>query len=189
MSDSESFVDWYAVLKVEPSCNPRSLEMAYRDLAKLYHPDHVETADVAKLNEVLSAYRLLRDPIVRAEYDQRHSASTGRSPLEYFTIDYTPPEEKVVLDDADIHEDVLRLLYKKRRENAAEPGVPPFYIQEMINCSDDIFEFHMWYLKERGFVTITEQSTFAITVDGVDNVIAKSRGAKAEKLRIAHSSD
>jgi curved DNA-binding protein len=80
-------------------------------------------------------------------------------------------------------------LYKRRREDAQNAGVPPFYLQEMLNCSDEHFEFHKWYLKEKGFIAITEQGTLAITIQGVDHVISMSRTTRAEKLLIAHSSN
>ena len=46
MSNDEPFVDLYGILKVHPECDTKALELAYRHLAKLYHPDHPETADI-----------------------------------------------------------------------------------------------------------------------------------------------
>jgi len=79
-------------------------------------------------------------------------------------------------------------LYRKRREDSLNPGVIGFYLQEMLNCSDEQFEFHKWYLKEKGFILVTEQGTLAITIQGVDHVISMSQAAKAEKLLIAQLS-
>jgi curved DNA-binding protein len=80
-------------------------------------------------------------------------------------------------------------LYKKRREQAQSAGVVGFYLQELVNCSDEHFEFHKWYLKEKGFVSITEQGTLAITIQGIDHVISMSRSTNAEKLLLARSKD
>lgn len=55
----------------------------------------------------------------------------------------------------------------------------------MLNCSDERFEFHQWYLKEKGFIVVTEHGTLAITVQGVDHVISMSRTTSAEKLMIS----
>ena len=77
-------------------------------------------------------------------------------------------------------------LYKRIREDVLNAGVVGFYLKEMLNCSHEHFEFHKWYLKEKGFIAVTEHGTLAITVQGVDHVISMSRTTKAEKLLIAH---
>ena len=60
MEDGLPFIDYYAVLQVSPQCSARALEMAYRHLAKMYHPDHPETADLDRFNSITEAYSLLR---------------------------------------------------------------------------------------------------------------------------------
>ena len=59
-------------------------------------------------------------------------------------------------------------------------------LQEFMACSNDHFEFHMWYLREKGLVDVTEQGTYAITVEGIDHVISLSRQT-AEKLLLERS--
>ena len=54
-------------------------------------------------------------------------------------------------------------------------------------CSDENFEFYIWYLKAKNFIEITEQGTLEITIQGVDHVISTSRATKAEKLLITQS--
>ena len=65
----ESFVDYYEVLQVRPSCGAKELELAYHRLAKSYHPDHSGDGDTTNFNRVAEAYRVLRDPKLRAKYD------------------------------------------------------------------------------------------------------------------------
>ena len=45
MENGHDFVDYYDLLQVNPDCDARILELAYRHFAKMYHPDHPETAD------------------------------------------------------------------------------------------------------------------------------------------------
>ena len=45
MEEDEEFVDIYALLQVDPSCERSIIEKAYRHFAQLYHPDHTETAE------------------------------------------------------------------------------------------------------------------------------------------------
>lgn len=186
--NSHSFIDYYRILQVNPGCDGKILESAYHYLAKMYHPDRTGTADTTKFSAVVEAYRVLRNPAQRAEYDLLYSQYVGTpfrpAPRDEFGVD-----ERAALSDADDHARILMYLYRKRRENAQNAGVVGFYLQDMLECSDEHFEFHKWYLKEKGFVVLTEQGTLAITIQGIDHVISMSRTAKAEKLLIPQSSD
>ena len=186
MAYREVFVDYYSVLQVDPNCSARELEAAYHLLAKLYHPDHGDSADVGKLTEVIDAYKTLRSPEERLKYDLHFASTTG---FVFSTDDGDSSEELSALSDADAHAEILMFLYKRRREQAQDAGVGQFFVQEMLNCSDSVFEFHIWYLKAKGLIITTEQGTLAITIEGVDHVIAMSRTALKEKLMIAQSGD
>ncbi|WP_052757380.1 DnaJ domain-containing protein [Sphingobium chungbukense] len=185
MLNGQPFVDHYKILQVSPKCDARGLEAAYRLLAKRYHPDHAETADVTKFNEVIEAYNALRNAKKRAEYNILYATRTG--------FDFSEKDEmedgQSAYDDADAHEKILHFLYTKRRENAQDAGIGRYYVQKMLNCSDNHFEFHLWYLKAKGLIEITENGTLAITIDGVDHVISMSRTAMREKLLIAQAID
>lgn len=185
MSDSEKFVDYYDLLQVDPGCDTRILEVAYHHFAKQYHPDHVETADTDMFNRITTAYRLLADPAKRADYDKIYVLHRGTKGTRAFTVGEIDDDEAI--GDAEIHQKILHALYKRRRESAAEPGLAGWLIQELLECTDDQFEFHIWYLRSKGFIEKTEQGLIAITVDGVDHTIATSRTSKVEKLLIAQS--
>lgn len=73
-------------------------------------------------------------------------------------------------------------LYKRRREHPEDPGVLSYHVQGLTKCSDESFEFHTWYLKSKGYLEITQQSELAITIEGVDHVIAMSRSREERKL-------
>jgi curved DNA-binding protein len=187
MADGVPFVDLYDILQVDPNCDARVLEAAFHRLAKMYHPDHTGSADTAKFSALSDAYKRLRNRNKRAKYDihyfQRFPDRVSKSrPESELSV-----EEGPALDDAEAHARILAFLYKKRRENAQNAGVVGYYLQDMLQCSDEHFDFHKWYLKEKGFVVLTEQGTLAITIEGVDHVISISRTAKAEKLLLAQS--
>ncbi|MFN3619925.1 DnaJ domain-containing protein [Sphingorhabdus sp.] len=187
MTEEQHFVDYYRILEVSPDCDAKKLETAYRRLAKSYHPDHIETADVDKFNAVIEAYRVLRNVEYRAEYDRLYREYYPAEELASPLFDDVAVEEKTALTDAEAHEKILMKLYKRRRENAQNPGVLAFYIKEFLNCSEEIFEFHAWYLKAKGYIERTEQNELAITVDGIDHVISMSRTSMAARLRIAQA--
>ena len=187
MSEGQSFVDYYAVLQVHPNCDARTLEAAYHRLAKLYHPDHTGSADAAQFSEVSEAYKVLRNRNRRTKYDtiyfEKFPERVANQPYD----GEARQDDGSALDDADDHTRILSYLYKKRRENAQNAGVVGYYLQDMLQCSDEHFEFHKWYLKEKGFIVLTEQGTLAITIQGVDHVISTSRTAKAERLLLAQA--
>jgi len=186
MDSAQNSAGYYSVLKVNPDCDGRILELAYHYFAKMYHPDNAETANPEKFNEVVEAYRALRDPERRAEYDRQHGiTAAGATPNFHIPQDGdTALDEKAALSDAETHAKILLYLYKRRREHASDAGVIGWYVQDMLGCSDEHFEFHVWYLRSKGFIEVTEQGTIAATIAGVDHVIATSRAAAAEPLRI-----
>jgi len=190
MDESEPFVDYYEILQVSPDCSVTALRTAYRAMAKMYHPDHSETSDINRFDKVTEAYRILRDPRRRVEYDIIY-AENRRDRDSHTSRDDTREEvdERVAISDSEAHVQILRHLYKRRREHAQEAGVGRYFLQQMLNCSDEHFEFHIWYLKAKGLIEITEQGTLAITIQGVDHTISMSRTTMAEKLLIAQSRD
>lgn len=67
--------DLYGVLGVTPTVSARELEHAFRILVRQYHPD-TRGADAAgtadrRLEQILAAYAVLRDPVTRSAYDER----------------------------------------------------------------------------------------------------------------------
>jgi curved DNA-binding protein len=182
MNDSPNFVDHYGVLQVSPDCDAKILRAAYHHLAKKYHPDRSGTADPGKFNAVIEAYRVLRNAERRGEYDLSYPHLAGRRSSRPQASEDVWLEKDSAIDDSDDQARLLLYLYKKRRDDAQNAGVIGYHLQEMLNCSEERFQFHKWYLKEKGFIATSEQGTLAITIQGVDHVISMSRTTKAEKL-------
>ncbi len=67
--------DYYAVLQVSPTAEAAVIEAAYRQLARLYHPDVNRAPDAKERMQALNAaYEVLGDPQRRAEYDAERAA-------------------------------------------------------------------------------------------------------------------
>ena len=64
--------DYYAVLGVAATAQPREVRLAYQRLARQYSPDVNFWDDRARtlFEEIAEAYRILSDPAARAMYDQ-----------------------------------------------------------------------------------------------------------------------
>jgi curved DNA-binding protein CbpA len=73
---SAQALTYYEVLRVERSAAPDRVRLAYRRLARQYHPDRARgVADAHKLMaELNAAYAVLSDPKQRALYDERIDA-------------------------------------------------------------------------------------------------------------------
>ena len=71
--------DFYSVLGISPDATDVEIRLAYRDLAKKYHPDNCysyieKNRATSKMQDLNSAYAVLRDPIQRSEYDLESQA-------------------------------------------------------------------------------------------------------------------
>lgn len=187
MENGQAFTDYYRLLQVSADCDAKVLEKAYRHFAQMYHPDHTDTADVDKFQEIIAAYKVLRDPAQRAEYDREYHARRKSNFFEFVRNEDIRIDEKSAIDDAEAHQKILFYLYKRRRENAEEPGLLGFHLQELLGCGDDSFEFHMWFLKSKGYIAKQENGTMAITIEGVEHVISTSRASEAERLLLARA--
>lgn len=82
-----SQLDLYAALGVDPTATAEQITHAYRGLLRRHHPDTRTTtsteqadADDARLQLVLTAYAILRDPAQRARYDGRRAANPPPRP-------------------------------------------------------------------------------------------------------------
>tara|TARA_R110001592_G_scaffold6774_3_gene36683 strand:- start:10292 stop:11251 length:960 start_codon:yes stop_codon:yes gene_type:complete len=65
------FKDYYKILNVEPDADKKAIKVAYRKLARKYHPDVSDHKDAEdKFKEVTEAYEVLYDDKKRAEYDE-----------------------------------------------------------------------------------------------------------------------
>ena len=175
MNKPHDFVNLYELLDVDPACSFRELETAWHELAKKYHPDNAATGDVAIFTEIVGAYRVLKNPETRGEYDRKHFPNLKARPVDAAVDISGLMDDKTASDDAEMHDRILISLYRRRRENPSEPGILQWLLQEKLECPEAQFEFHVWYLKSKGFIEVTESSALAITIAGVDEVISTTR--------------
>jgi molecular chaperone DnaJ len=77
--------DYYFILGVPRTATERDILRAFRELAKLYHPDRVGQQGTASFQDIVEAYAILSDPERRRHYN--------RSLSEY--VDVTPSAPSV----------------------------------------------------------------------------------------------
>jgi len=178
MMVASSFVDYYEILEISPNANSGTIERVFRHLAQRYHPDNQDTGDHFRFNQVVEAHNTLRDPVKRAQYDIQHSNNSG----VLWKLSEEASDSKGIQRDADIQNKLLSILYVKRRQNISDPGIGPLDLERMSGCPAEHLEFHIWYLKEKGWIAKTESGMIAITVEGVDRANSEHHLKSPTKL-------
>ncbi len=159
-----TFNDYYEVLEISPNANSETIDRIFRHFAQRYHPDNPETGNRQRFDEIVEAYNALRDPVKRAQYDiQYKDHSVSRQQLAAEASDRKASER-----DIDTQNKLLSLLYAKRRRDMDNPGIGNVELEHLLGCPREHLEFHLWYLKQKGWIGTLENGQVAITVDGVD---------------------
>lgn len=181
--------NYYELLQLSPNAEQLVITKIYRLLAAYYHPDNKQTGDEEKFKSVLKAYEVLSDPAKRSRYNieflGKEATNTAHPDPE------TPPpgagrgreeirakfggEAAASLGEENLSERELRklmlmVLYDVRRNNPGNPQVSMLVLAELLGCSIENLEFSNWYLKEKGYIRISESADFSITIAGVDYV-------------------
>lgn len=177
MADSE-FVDYYEILQISPNANSGTIERMFRFFAQRYHPDNPETGDRARFDAVIEAHNTLKEPVKRTQYDVEYSNRfSGRLRAAPEVRDTDGIGQGI-----EIQNKVLSLLYVKRRQSVREPGIGQYELETLSGCPAEHLEFHLWYLKEKGWIKKTDGGAFAITVEGVDRANSEHHRRVAERL-------
>ena len=184
-----SFVNYYEILEVGPTARLDVIERAFRSLARRYHPDNQSTGDRSRFDAVVEAHNTLRDADRRARYhedNQPHLPPFLRSVLED-SGDAEDADEPDGLDsdalfdgvsierDVSLQNSILTLLYLRRRANVREPGIGDAELERLTGCAHEHLDFHLWYLREKGWIGRGEDGLLSITIDGVDRAALLSR--------------
>ncbi|MDP5029478.1 MAG: DnaJ domain-containing protein [Paraglaciecola sp.] len=75
-----NFKDYYSVLGIEPQADDKAVKVAYKKLARQYHPDVSKHPDAeAKFKEIGEAYEVLHNAKDRAQYDELRRQHLHRS--------------------------------------------------------------------------------------------------------------
>ena len=176
--EKERFIDYYEILQLSQGADQETIDRVYRLLAKRYHPDNRDTGDAQKFDELVKAYRALSDPERRADYDAKYEAGNSHHWNNY---SHAAPS-KGTEEDREIYQAILSMLYTARRRDAGNAGVGTYQMEKLLGVPEKYLEFHIWYLREKGWIQRVENGGFAITVNGVDAVIEDDSSLKKDRL-------
>ncbi len=87
-----------------------------------------------------------------------------------------------VADDARFRERLLSLLYVQRRRDMRKPGMGELELERLLDTPYDQLAFHVWYLREKGWIQRLDNGYLAITAAGVDRIETTSVQLDPERL-------
>jgi hypothetical protein len=159
-------VDYYEFLQVSPKADLSTIQRIHRILVSRFHPDNPETGDPEKFLILQEAHAVLSDPARRAAYDASlQSKESGTLPIFELSefVNGIEGENNRRLG-------IMALLYNRRRTSPQSPGVSLFDLERRMGMPREYLDFTTWYLKSKGYITVADNSEFALTASGVDYV-------------------
>ena len=170
--------DHYEVLQLSPRADQTTIQRVFRHLAKRYHPDNQESGDAERFKQVMDAFEVLSDPARRAKYDARYQ---DLREAHWRIFDQETAGNDVVADRR-LRDALLSILYTARRNDAERPGLGVIELERLLGCPEQHMRFHLWYLKQNGWIERTESGTYAVTASGVDQVLDRGGPMQPGKL-------
>jgi curved DNA-binding protein len=158
--------DFYEFLQISPNAEADTIHRVYRFLAVRLHPDNPETGDSEKFFLLKQAYDVLSNPARRIEYDAARKKEGPQAVPLSTTIDFMDSME----GELNRRLAVLALLYIQRRTNPYSPEVSLLDVENRMGFPRDYLEFTAWYLRNKGYITRSDNSDFTLTAEGVDFV-------------------
>lgn len=164
----KQFFDYYDALQLSAKADPDTIHRVYRLLAQRHHPDNPDTGSEEIFRRILEAYEVLRDPERRAAYDVHHG-SEQRLRWKIFN-----QPQAALGKDAEKRKrlGILSVLYTRRVNEPAQPSMSLPELEDLLAVPREHLEFSLWYLKERGWVSRSDNGRHAITVQGVEQAEA-----------------
>lgn len=164
--NDDGLPDYYEDLQISPNADSETIERVFRLLAKRYHPDNMETGNADAFNRITLAYKVLEDKEKRASYDARYEALRAKRWKSSETALFSRGFE----NDEWLRKRILSILYIERRNDPAGSGLGLWRIEQLTGLPESVLEFHVWYMKEKGWLKRTDTGGYGITAAGVDTV-------------------
>jgi curved DNA-binding protein CbpA len=160
------FIDYYELLQLSSNADTDTIERVFRHLAKKLHPDNTKSADPGRFQQIVEAHRTLSDPEIRAGYDVKYQDYWNRK----WKLASEASDGTAFGDDREIREILLSMLYIQRRRSMNKPGLGDYEMARLIGKPFELVDFHLWYLKSKGWVERLDTGQLAISALGVDQI-------------------
>jgi curved DNA-binding protein len=177
-----SFIDYYDLMQISPNADEDTIQHVFRHLAKRWHPDH-DKGDQEQFKLLVEAHRVLTNAERRAAYDLRYQ----RFWESKWNLAADASNGQSFVDDSEVREGLLSLYYVQRRSKMNDPGLGEMEVARLMRIPIHLIEFHIWYLKEKGWIQRLENGQFALTALGVDEVEKSRLRLSSDRLLAAHN--
>jgi curved DNA-binding protein CbpA len=177
-----SFIDYYDLMQISPNADEDTIQQIFRHLAKKWHPDH-QKGDPERFKLLVEAHQTLTNPERRAAYDLRYQRFWDTR----WNLAADASDSRAFVDDEEVREGLLSLYYVQRRSKMEDPGLGEMEVARLMRIPIHLIDFHIWYLKEKGWIQRLENGQFAITASGVDQAEKSRLRLSPDRLLTAHS--
>ncbi len=160
-----SFIDYYDLMQVSPNADEDTIQRIFRHLAKKWHPDR-EQGDPERFKLLVEAQKTLSNPESRAAYDIRYQMFWESK----WKLAADASDGRGFAEDRDVRERLLSLYYVQRRSKVHDPGLGEYEVARLMRIPVELIDFHIWYLREKGWIQRLDNGPLAITALGVDQV-------------------
>jgi curved DNA-binding protein len=180
-------VDYYEVLQISPNADQETIHRVYRIQAQRFHPDNLDHGNAEIFRNVADAYQVLSDPKRRAAYDAQHGR---RAPARQSEEKFDPPANPAQSVDLerDKRQKIMGLLYSKRLANPGQPSLSLRELEDLMAIPKEQLEFSLWFLKEGGLLSRTDNARHTITMKGVELVESTAVNPAAQNGRLGDGS-
>jgi curved DNA-binding protein CbpA len=118
--------DFYDILGLQKSAGSVEIKMAFRNLAKKYHPDKNPNG-TAQFTKILRAYETLSDPILKSNYDNKLSYHAT-----YISSPAPKPKKNYHFDEKELkrrqyYNDYIKKHAKQSSSNVQQPELKQNY--------------------------------------------------------------
>ena len=180
--DPTTFIDYYELLQLSSNADDDTIQRVFRHLAKKYHPDQGGSSDDERFRRLVEAHRVLSDPEARAGYDAAYQEYWNRK----WRLVSEAGSSASFSEDRETRERMLSLFYVQRRRSMALPGLGEYEIARLLRTPVELVEFHLWYLRAKGWIERLDSGMLAISAAGVDQVEQGQLKLGHERLLEAH---
>ncbi len=179
-----SFIDYYDLMQVSPNADEDTIQQMFRYLAKKWHPD-LQHGDQERFKLLIEAHKTLTNPERRAAYDLRYQRFWETK----WNIAADASDSRTYVDDNEVREGLLSLYYVQRRSKMEDPGLGEMEVARLMRIPIHLVEFHIWYLREKGWIQRLDSGQLAITALGVDQAEKSRLRLNPDRLLTAHAGE
>jgi curved DNA-binding protein len=126
--------DYYKIMGVSEDATEKDIKMAYRKLARKYHPDISKETDAEeRFKEMGEAYEVLRDPVKKAEYDRYRKGKEFNHNAQHT---HSRPESAEKFYSDQLNEDIFETLFGHSRYRQQPMAGQNYHGQININLEE-----------------------------------------------------